>query len=686
MPRANANKYRQMLTGTTVEETEYQTEYRADERNNSWVEANPKLAEFYEELRSLNHRAAESLEGRKNPAEYRLEEKQELVEAVSQAFNQVEWSSRRERFQAAGDIADHLYSPLYRRVEYAEAMAAYEVPEEFIQDLKQEQIEYLDLKLDEAGRERLEVQVKDLETARKMVEDSGGAFHIVSTRNLDRYRDQFADALYASDRDPEAQSRMETSLEAAVSYYQGDITKVERWDEHVPETNSLWTGEEPEGDRKQTEAGAEEQREDWEVEAFRKLQKMDEYEREAEIERFLEEKLSHTAEYVHERTVAGQGDAMALTGIHQAMHAMVAETIRENARKPEQEEGVSFLAHVEAEDLGLQAMLEERDGLIDPAGYRQPTPPADWTDPNRVNDYLAELRSEPGLQETELDGLHHALIERLADRIQEQTEELQGLDPREYEEEFLQMQQDGAALEYLTRAADPVFWRLREAGLEQQEAVLDENMERQLEQGINDGLRTPGGAAPSAEWLERDRQVDDAERQELLDLTLGGIAMERKAAMQEALNAGDHNGYRDSLEQAHGDARFYTERINGILHGELTGEEESEYRIPVEHVPEPPERWEELQAGHEPDAALRLKLEQSGEFRRQYDLALNGYAGDRSPEAERTVAMAADLGQTHEAYVNELKEGREDAADLDRLEYLMTKLLREGEKEPNSPY
>ena len=63
--------------------------------------------------------------------------------------------------------------------------------------------------------EALTFTVKDIETAERMVEQSGGTFHVVSTRNLDHYRDQFADALYSSDRHEGAAGLMESSLDDA---------------------------------------------------------------------------------------------------------------------------------------------------------------------------------------------------------------------------------------------------------------------------------------------------------------------------------------------------------------------------------------------------------------------------------------------------------------------------------------
>ena len=159
-----------------------------------------------------------------------------MLEAVTEAFNATNWNSAMERRLAADDIAQNLYQPMYPRVEIAEAAVQHKLPSEFMQELKQEKIEYFESKADDTGAEALNFTVKDMETAERMVEQSNGMFHIVSTRNLDHYRDQFADALYSSDRHEDAARLMENSLDDAIRLYNGDVSHIKRWDETLEET------------------------------------------------------------------------------------------------------------------------------------------------------------------------------------------------------------------------------------------------------------------------------------------------------------------------------------------------------------------------------------------------------------------------------------------------------------------
>ena len=169
----------------TVEKTEDKTQYPAENRDNSYLAANQHMVKFADELRGINEQAALNFDRRKNPAEYDLKEKEEMLEAVTEAFNAANWNSAIERRLAADDIAQNLYHPMYPRVEIADAAVQHKLPDEFIQELKQEKIEYFENKVDEAGAEALNFTVKDIETEQRMVEQSGGKFHIVSTRNLD---------------------------------------------------------------------------------------------------------------------------------------------------------------------------------------------------------------------------------------------------------------------------------------------------------------------------------------------------------------------------------------------------------------------------------------------------------------------------------------------------------------------
>ena len=65
------------------EKTEDKTQYPAENRDNSYMVANQHMVKFADELRNVNEQGALGFDRRKNPAEYELKEKQEMLETSS---------------------------------------------------------------------------------------------------------------------------------------------------------------------------------------------------------------------------------------------------------------------------------------------------------------------------------------------------------------------------------------------------------------------------------------------------------------------------------------------------------------------------------------------------------------------------------------------------------------------------
>ena len=82
--------------GEQVEDRE-KTEFSSDDRDSSFRAANQHIVKFTDELRGVNEQAALNFDRRKNPAEFDMSERKEMVEAVEQAFNQTGWNSAFER-------------------------------------------------------------------------------------------------------------------------------------------------------------------------------------------------------------------------------------------------------------------------------------------------------------------------------------------------------------------------------------------------------------------------------------------------------------------------------------------------------------------------------------------------------------------------------------------------------------
>ena len=452
MPKARDMEYRDRTA--TVERTEYQdrtataerteftdektedkTQYPAENRDNSYLAANQHMVKFADELRGINEQAALGFDRRKNPAEYDLKEKQEMLEAVTEAFNATNWNSAIERRLAADDIAQNLYQPMYPRVEIAEAAVQHKLPGEFMQELKQEKIEYFENKPDDTGAEALHFTVRDMETAERMVEQSNGMFHVVSTRNLDHYRDQFADALYSSDRHEGAAGLMESSLDDAIRLYNGDVSHVKRWDEALDETatfseqeaehkgeSNQRQAEEYEGESDQQQAEGQLEPSDRESAAFHNLQSMDEYTLDHNIRDMLNEKLDHTQEYLTELQMNRNPDANAVAQVHEALYEMSYEGIQQSMEQGDEENYARILRHIEGADEQLALEVRERNGFIGGEDYVQPKPPESFTNLDDITGYADEVRKQINEQRDEIPQLTYDINDKLLERLDTQIQ------------------------------------------------------------------------------------------------------------------------------------------------------------------------------------------------------------------------------------------------------------------------
>ena len=219
--------------------TEGKEEHRTEHPNSSYQAANQHMVKFKDELKAINEKTATEFDFRKNPAEYDLSERKEALEAVEQALNKTQWNNKGERWVAAGDIAQNSFQPMYRRIELAEAAAQYRFPNEFLAAMKEEQINYAEENQTEDGTKVLEFHLKDIETAQRLVEHSNRAFQMVSTWQLDHCRDQFAFALYESDKNPNAAEQMGKILERGIDYYNGEIYRDADLDGKTEEDNTF---------------------------------------------------------------------------------------------------------------------------------------------------------------------------------------------------------------------------------------------------------------------------------------------------------------------------------------------------------------------------------------------------------------------------------------------------------------
>ena len=637
------------------EKAEHKTQYPAENRDNSYLAANQHMVKFSDELRGINEQAALSFDRRKNPAEYDLKEKEEMLEAVTEAFNATSWNSAIERRLAADDIAQNLYHPMYPRMEIAEAAVQHKLPDEFIQELKQEKIEYFENKPDETGVEALQITVKDIETAQRMVEQSGGKFHIVSTRNLDHYRDQFADALYSSDRNEGAAQQMESSLDDAIRLYNGDVSHVRRWDETLDETATFSEQEaEHEGKSEQRQTEGQLEPTDRELTAFRNLQSMDEYTLDHELRDMLNEKLSHTQEYLTELQVNQHPDANVAAQVHEALHEMSHDGINESVEKGNEENFVRFIRHIEGADQQLALEMRERNGFIEGESYVQPKPPQDFTNLEGISNYAQDGQEQiNGRKWNEMPQLNYDITDKLLERLDAQIQMVGEWDNpnlnSETAEDYRAMSRTIEALQYTTRAEDPVFWKLREMSENELDSEIQIIAESRAAQGMSAWLETNG----------------DPETQERTLLALNAIKGLAEQDLPYAVKTQDRDLYKAILDENDSHTREYAEILNN-----QSGE------IWVEEKPEHPVHFAEFNA-EEFDEKKRLYLEQATEFASHYKQVTDDAEGNSNTVLYLADGLRLDYENRLEAAAEYQEGSDEDFRQLDAEADAMASLLKE---------
>ena len=633
------------------------TEFSSDGRDNSFRAANQHIVKFTDELRSINEKAALNFDRRKNPAEFDMSERKEMVEAVEQAFNQTDWNSASERREAADDVAQNMFQPMYPRVEIAEAAVQHKLPSEFIEGLKQEKLNYFELRDDGA----LQCTVNNMEAAKRLVEKSDEVFHIASTRQLDYHRDQFADALYNSDKHEDAHDLMEKSLDDAVHYHSGDISGVRRWDEPTEEKNDFWNPDEEEADQRQAEGDSMESSEPGyrEMLAFRNLENMNEYQMDYTIRDILNEKLYHSDEYIADLQSSQHPDAEAVLHVKDALHEMTYDGIKEAVDNGNAENFALILRNIEESDNKLALEMRETNGFVRGEEYVPPKLEPEFNSPEMAKEYVEAVWDKVKEYREEMPDLHYGIAKRLLGDLDSRAGMLEqsespGLSP-ETAEEYRAMQQTAGALDYLMRPHDTEFWKMCDLDDDQLKAKMELQTIISLDEGFRDHQNTS--------------DTMDTRRQEHIGLN----AMKDGAVedLTHAVRERDHTLFQETKDLIEADSR---ECIEMFSYG--NGE------IWVEEKPEDPAWFTDIKA-EDFEEKKQLYLKVGTEFADRFEGAVE-YAQSNKDAARY---MAGQLLTYYRKMLEQAGEYTDTRTSDDNLYYTdhvartMTSLLRENETE-----
>ncbi len=506
------------------EELESREEYRADP-DGSYARQNDQLVRFQDELKQVNEQFAADFDNRKNPAEYAPEERREALEAVQQAFNNTEWNGDPERWKAAMDVSHNLFQPMYHRVEIAEAAAQHNLSTEFVEELKKEEIEYLEVKVAEDGLpgEVLQFRVKDYETAQRLAEQSDGRFHVARPEELDFCKNRFAQALYNSKDDPEAMKNMEQYLDRAIAHYRGEepsVGSAENEDGQAEGNLEAGTDEEY-----RTETPEEHRTQEKSRFSFQDYEAMSEQELEHALRERVEERTRECLERLESMRAERHRDAETAHRLLSEKMEQAQDGLRDAVEAGDQQ---AFNSALESLD-DLENYVDNREGFIQAEGYYPPELKREFTEREDLDGYLTGVEETLEQLEGRINPEQEREIREMRDRLERRMESHDESAVPMDRDELAEAHRSAQALNYMMRPHDPEVWEawanpdLMADHRNQYVAGAPDDTRRTVEKALAHVLETPekrmmlqvenGENVPEQEFAENYRHFLDKHRE-----------------------------------------------------------------------------------------------------------------------------------------------------------------------------
>ena len=466
------------------ERREFELNHPRDGRDSSYDAANQHMVKFRKELWEVNDDIALEFDKSRNLAEFSKRERDEIVDVHAAAFENTRWSGLAERQEAADDIAQSIFKPLYHRVEIAEAAMDYNVSHVFLDAVREREAGAL-----AGGGAAGEQLRKDLEGASQMVENAARNGCDISTGQLDECRDRFSDILYAgSARSEIGVDAMKDAVENAVSYYEGNITPSmelqfsagSREDLQDNLQDNTRHGESRDAEYRETG------REDHGAE-FNRLESMDEFAVGERIHRLLDGQLHHTTELAGEMAAQENPNLAQVENINETFRQIIHAGIMQSVENGDTEQFSTIMENLERANMDMANDMRANEGFIRAEPDQYSLQGASGT-VGRIRDaqYIAEtFRGTTESHQDEMPFMNHEIIKEMVDQMEEeiiliQDQEQNGREPGP--EDFGRINAAIQSLNYLTRPQDPVMWKLCDMDRDQrQDAVREMVGEKMIE-------------------------------------------------------------------------------------------------------------------------------------------------------------------------------------------------------------
>ena len=235
--------------------------------------------------------------------------------------------------------------------------------------------------------------------------------------------------------------------------------------------------------------------------AFRRLENLDEETLDHEISELLHQKLQHTETYLEELQKAGHRDADAAAEVQRTLHEAAHDGIQSSVEKGDEENFSKILRNIEEANRELALKMWERKGFIGGSpDYQQPALPDEFKNVTAAAEYADQVETLAEEHQKDISPMNHMLLKQMLERMDARMEALEPVqeewnkagyrpgdevppgvtDPRDLAEDFQEMRNIAAGMDYLMRAENPVYWKLNHMDAEEKKERLDETLQEHL--------------------------------------------------------------------------------------------------------------------------------------------------------------------------------------------------------------
>ncbi len=216
-------------TEQTHHEDEHPDEQAAGKQATNYPGANQRedwsRNEIQENLmEQLDGQARAALKYNHNLADYDTGDRKNIVNSVAEGFNSLEFTSDKERHEAAQETAATVFKPFYREIDIQELQGNPNFSPGALKALEAEGVKQVRYNASEDGLDNKHIheiylKVDDMEAAQRIIDRSGGMASIISREKLEESEKDFASTLYATKPgDHDGYARLLEIINEAVEY------------------------------------------------------------------------------------------------------------------------------------------------------------------------------------------------------------------------------------------------------------------------------------------------------------------------------------------------------------------------------------------------------------------------------------------------------------------------------------